>query len=82
MSGKTTEKDRRQAAPCDRAEDTAGHPLDAWLRRELRGLGPASPAEPLPPGMAALAERLEARLREAEDGPDAARTDADRATTS
>ncbi len=61
---------RPQAKSGEHADEPGGHPLDTWLRRELRQLGPASAAEPLPPGMAALAERLEARLREAEDRPD------------
>lgn len=45
------------------------HPLDTWLRSELRGLCPGSAEEPLPPGIAALADRLEARLGEAKDRP-------------
>lgn len=41
----------------------APHPLDSWLKRELRALHGESERQTLPPGIAELAARLEERLR-------------------
>lgn len=49
-------------------EPSASHPLDSWLRRELQGLCTESDHEPLPPGIAELAARLEERLGKAGGG--------------
>ncbi|MGM0583878.1 MAG: hypothetical protein ACQEUZ_04445 [Pseudomonadota bacterium] len=64
MTGKTAGKSGPK-----RADATTGpgapHPLDAWLRRELQGPQGGSVPEPLPPGIADLARRLEEKLGDA-----------------
>lgn len=70
MSARTAEKARPEATPPrDRAGDPAAHPLDDWLRRELRALCPPAAEEALPSGIAALAARLEKRLARAGSHP-------------
>jgi hypothetical protein len=46
----------------DPAGDAPPHPLDEWLRRELEALYADDEDQPLPPGMAELADRLEQAL--------------------
>lgn len=67
MSGKTVEKPEPEAEVT--AEHSAPHPLDSWLKRELKALSAGSEQEPLPPGIAELAGRLEEKLRQASGGP-------------
>ena len=55
MTSKKTDDSNEAAA------DSAPHPMDEWLRRELGALGTTGD-DPLPPDMADLAGRLEAAL--------------------
>ena len=59
MGDRTTEKTGRAT---EAARDPATHPLDAWLRRELRAMYAGCAREPLPPAIAELAARLEESL--------------------
>lgn len=67
MSGKTVEKPEPETEVT--VEQSAPHPLDSWLKRELKALSADSEQEPLPPGIAELAGRLEEKLRQAGGGP-------------
>lgn len=63
MSHKTLEKVTEQKEPAGRPDSAKA--LDAWLRRELESLYDDTSGEELPPGIAELAARLEAKLRSA-----------------
>jgi hypothetical protein len=60
MSDKTTAKTRAEDHP--RGDEAPAHPLDAWLRRQLKAQYAECESEPLPEGMAQLAERLKLAL--------------------
>lgn len=63
MSHKTLEEITTHEEPAGRPDSTKA--LDAWLRRELESLYDETADKELPPGIADLAKRLEAKLRSA-----------------
>lgn len=72
MTGKTAGRSGPKKADATTGTG-APHPLDAWLRRELQEPRGGAEPEPLPPGIADLARRLEEKLRDAgEERPEPA----------